>query len=212
MADWHTLYNALSYDYGQCTQFVAGTYSWVGAHWGNGCEWLESAKRDGFKISSTPISGGIAVYSCSLPGSGGDGHVAAVGNVNTEGTFQLTEANWDGFNQTDVRTESLNSGTGKYIIGFIAPPGTDLLLSNNKPSSGANPFDPSGLTNTLGDIGNQIEADLIKVGLSLLGFFIIVLGVGLLLSGELRTKAQTSFKGKESPNAQVASKALEVTA
>lgn len=184
MSDWHTLYNALSYVYGNCTQYVAGTFSWVGARWGNGCQWADSAKAAGFTVSPTPVKNSIAVYRCDLPGSGGAGHVAKVEDVASDG-FTLSEANWSGFNTVDVRKESLGSSTGQYIIGFIMPPGVSAPTGTSTLSS--NPLDPSGLTDTLSAIGDEIAKDLMRVALSLLGFFVLMVGIGLLLSDELRS-------------------------
>lgn len=211
--DWHCLYNALSYVYGECTQFVAGSNSWVGAHWGNACQWIDSAKKAGLQISNTPVKGSVAVYSCELPGSQGFGHVANVVDVKGN-TITLTEANWDGFNQADRRTETVASGSGSYIIGYILPPGVSNSGNQSGGNTGGNPLDPSQLGNTITRIGTTITTDLIRMGLALLGFFIVMLGIGLLLSGELRQAASKTFTDtplKVSPHAMTAETALEVT-
>lgn len=208
MGDWHTLYNALSYTWGNCTQFVAGTFSWVGAHWGNGCQWADSAKAQGLSISKAPVAGSIAVYDCGLPGSHGDGHVAAVDSVKTDGSFVLREANWQGLNVVDTRTDALNSPTGQHIVGFILPPGV-TLDSSQPPAAptGFNPFDPTQLANAITTIGKTIERDLFKVALIFLGVFVVFLGIGLLLSSELRSQLESSV-GKV-PGGGVAGAGLE---
>lgn len=211
MADWHTLYNALSYTFGNCTQFVAGTFSWVGKAWGNGCQWADSAKKQGLSVSSTPVVGSIAVYDCGLPGSQGDGHVAAVTAVDSTG-FTLNEVNWDAFNQVDTRHESLSSGTGSHIIGFILPPGTTDTgggTGAQELSANLNPFDPSGLVKTIASFGQTVEADLFRVALSLLGFYVAMVGIGLLLASTLRKK----IEGNDIPtiHSQTASTAMKTS-
>lgn len=212
MADWHSLYNALSYTFGNCTQFVAGTFSWVGAHWGNGCQWADSAKAQGLTITKKPTAGAIAVYDCSLPGSDGNGHVAVVDKINSDGSFMLNEVNWNAFNTVDSRQEALTSSTGQHIIGFILPPGV-TLDSASQPgvtTTGFNPFDPTQLANTITGIGKTIEQDLFRVALVVLGVFVIFLGIGLLLSSELRNTLDSSVGKVPGAHAASASKGLEV--
>lgn len=205
--DWHTLYNALNYVYGQCTQYVAGTAAWVGRGWGNACQWADNAKRDGLSIGSTPVQGAIPVYDCSTPGSGGNGHVAVVHDVAGDGSFTISEANWDGFNKVDFRKETLDSATGKHIVGFILPPGVTGSAYAAKTTSGLP--DPTQLSAAFQAVGTQIQKDITKVALVLLGFFTVVLGIALLLSNEWRDKAIKAAKGIPGHHAGAAQDALE---
>lgn len=211
MADWHTLFNALSYTFGNCTQFVAGTFAWVGAHWGNGCQWADSAKAQGLTVTKQPTAGAIAVYDCGLAGSNGNGHVAVVQKLNSDGSFLLNEVNWNAFNTVDTRQESLGSATGQHIIGFILPPGT--TLDNSTPgvtTTGFNPLDPTQLTKAITNIGKIVEQDLFRLALIMLGVFVIFLGIGLLLSSELRNALDSSVGKLPGTHAASASKGLEV--
>lgn len=117
-----------SYFLGQCTAYVAQLLSWVPPGLGNAYQWLVNAESQGYQTTTNLADvppGAIAVYSSSLPGSGGDGHVAVVTSTNPgAGTFDVTEENFtyptpagssDG--TPDTRTSSM-----QYVTGFILPP------------------------------------------------------------------------------------------
>ena len=85
---WH-------YPYGQCTYFVSTQRS-VG-QWNNAISWTWQAKRDGWSTGTTPVVGAI--------GQKGN-HVVYVTGVNSDGTFNLSEMNYQGVGVVTYRTVS----------------------------------------------------------------------------------------------------------
>jgi len=83
------------YPYGQCTYFVSTQRS-VG-QWNNARDWTWQAKRDGWSTGSTPVVGAI--------GQKGN-HVVYVTSVNSDGTFSLSEMNYQGVGVVTYRTVS----------------------------------------------------------------------------------------------------------
>lgn len=65
----------------------------------NAENFIESAKRQGLKISKTPTLGGIMVWQrgATLSGSDGAGHVAVVEQINKDGSIITSESGWNGF-------------------------------------------------------------------------------------------------------------------
>jgi CHAP domain len=114
--------NWLSYTFGNCTRYVAEKYSWIPAGLGNAKDWLANAQAKGLTISNIPVPGAVAVYGSGI---GPFGHVAAVEGVNPDGTFNVSEMNFDAFNTVDRRTSTM-----KNVIGFILPPGSTATTSN----------------------------------------------------------------------------------
>jgi surface antigen len=113
-----------SYPYGECTYYVASQYTVLQktACLGNACQWWPAAQQNGWWTSQTPYVGGVMVMNCSTPGSNGDGHVAIVKTVNSDGTFVVSEMNWTAFGQIDSRTVTSMS----HVLGFFSPPGAPI--------------------------------------------------------------------------------------
>lgn len=65
----------------------------------NAENFIESAKRQGLKISKTPTLGGIMVWQRgrTLSGSDGAGHVAFVEQINEDGSIITSESGWGSF-------------------------------------------------------------------------------------------------------------------
>jgi surface antigen len=111
----------------ECTSFVAWrlnndegiafTNHYEGAHFGNAYQWAGAAESVGIPVNGTPAPGSVAVYPSSLPGSGGNGHVAFVLSVNASaGTVTVEEYN---FNVVGAVGELL--GTGQGLVGVVQP-------------------------------------------------------------------------------------------
>lgn len=82
--------NATTYPVGQCTWGVKALAPWVGNFWGNGGQWADSARREGYSVGETPKTGSVAVWN-----DGGYGHVAVV--VGVKGNqIQVKESNYNG--------------------------------------------------------------------------------------------------------------------
>jgi hypothetical protein len=97
---------------------VATRYPNIYPYLGNAKDWIVNAKKQGYKVLRNPVPDSVVVYG---PGNGYSnlGHVAVVDSVNKDGTFNVTEMNYKGYDLIDNRTSSMRG-----VIGFIIPPGS----------------------------------------------------------------------------------------
>jgi len=81
----------------------------------NAENFIESAKRQGLKISSVPVVGGIMVWQKGATLSGGDGagHVAVVERVYDDGTILTSESGWASWAFKTVRRDNSNGRWGQ---------------------------------------------------------------------------------------------------
>lgn len=81
----------------------------------NAENFIESAKRQGLKISSTPIEGGIMVWQkgSTLGGGDGAGHVAVVERVYDDGSILTSESGWASWTFKNVRRYNDNGRWGQ---------------------------------------------------------------------------------------------------
>jgi surface antigen len=100
-----------SFPYGECTYYVATrrAITWAG----NAGQWWQNA-RWSRPEGEVPIAGAVAVFEGA--GYAYDGHVAFVDRVNADGSFLISEMNYDGWGVTDQRTIQANDPS---IVGFI---------------------------------------------------------------------------------------------
>jgi hypothetical protein len=126
-----SIYDALGYTIGQCTDGAAKIATWVGAQWGDASQWLGNAAQQGFPESSTPQIGDVAVWGANMGGALGAGHVAVVTGLQANGDPIVEEENWtNGPGNFDSRLVSPSSAAG--IIGYIEPkPGETTVLPNS---------------------------------------------------------------------------------
>jgi len=98
------------FPYGWCTWWVAQKryVPWSG----NAIDWYYNAQSYGRPVGSTPVPGSILVTAES-----GYGHVAYVESVNGNGSFNVSEMNYQGWGIASNRT--ISRGDGTPIIGFI---------------------------------------------------------------------------------------------
>lgn len=108
-----------NYASGQCTWWCKNQASWVPNGWGNAAEWLTNAKAQGYQTSSNPQVGAIAIWGPGVDPPFGYGHCAKVTAVRPDGSFTVTEMNWQGVGKVDNR----NVGDRSNLMGFILPPG-----------------------------------------------------------------------------------------
>ncbi len=187
------LSSAAAYTWGNCTYYVAQVASWIPGGLGNAGDWLTNAEAKGFKTSSTPQVGSVAVY-----GAGGGysqfGHVAYVTGVNGNGTFDVSEMNFTGLNQVDQRTSTMGD-----VLGFILPPagaaGANLGTGGTwmPGASSTSPGSSSGKSCGWTDIGcwmGQLEQVLQRGFWVALGAATIVVGLALLLIEDLEKQAK----------------------
>ena len=81
----------------------------------NAENFIESAKKQGLKISPTPIEGGIMVWQKggTLSGNDGAGHVAVVERVYDDGTIMTSESGWKSWAWKTVRRDNSNGRWGQ---------------------------------------------------------------------------------------------------
>jgi hypothetical protein len=98
-----------AFPYGYCTYYVSQhrDIPWSG----NAITWLSGARAYGFATGDVPKVGAILVTSESRAG-----HVALVESVNDDGTFTVSEMNYEGYGVISTRTISDSYGA---IMGFI---------------------------------------------------------------------------------------------
>jgi surface antigen len=97
------------FPYGYCTWYVASKreISWMG----NAGAWYGLAQADGMKVGNVPAPGAIMVTRESYLG-----HVALVDAVNADGSWTVSEMNYDGWGVISSRT--IRPGTIS-LVGFI---------------------------------------------------------------------------------------------
>lgn len=78
-------------------------------------DFIESAKRQGLKISSSPIEGGIMVWQkgSTLSPSDGAGHVAVVERVYEDGTILTSESGWASWTFKTICRDNKNGRWGQ---------------------------------------------------------------------------------------------------
>lgn len=81
----------------------------------NAENFIESAKKQGLQISSTPAQGGIMVWKKgkTLSGSDGAGHVAVVEEVYEDGSILTSESGWNAWAFKTVRRYNTNGRWGQ---------------------------------------------------------------------------------------------------
>lgn len=79
------------YPWGQCTWGAKEMAPWAGTYWGNGGDWAESARREGYRVGKTPVVGAIIVWTGIYYGYG---HVGVVTAVESETKIQIMESNY----------------------------------------------------------------------------------------------------------------------
>ncbi|MFV0556105.1 MAG: CHAP domain-containing protein [Lactovum sp.] len=99
------------FPWGQCTW---GVYQILGGNMpiyrGNAADWAVYSNTSG------PTPGAIAVFGPGVQGAGGVGHVAVVSSVNSNGTFNIQETNYNGNPNITTRSNLSTSG-----VSFIIP-------------------------------------------------------------------------------------------
>lgn len=88
------------YAYGDCTWHVFERLSEMGksvsSSFGNASNWDNAAWGAGMTVDNSPSVGAIMQLDPGQGGAGSMGHVAVVEAVNTDGSIQISEMNWNG--------------------------------------------------------------------------------------------------------------------
>lgn len=90
-----------TYDRGWCTWYAKEMRPDLPNRMGNAWKWPSSARAAGFAVGSTPRAGAIGQYG---------NHVVYVESVNSNGTFNLSEMNYEGFGVVSSRSNVSPSG------------------------------------------------------------------------------------------------------
>ena len=94
----------------------------------NAENFIESAKKQGLKISSVPVLGGIMVWQKgnTLGGGDGAGHVAVVEEIFSDGTIMTSESGWNAWAFKTVKRSNANGrwsqASGYKFRGCIINP------------------------------------------------------------------------------------------
>jgi surface antigen len=115
-----------AYAFGNCTYYVAERYPNIYPWLGNALNWVTSAKQRGYTVLSSPAVDTVVVYG---PGNGYSslGHVAVVDAVNPDGSFQVSEMNYTGYDVVDSRRSTMRG-----VIGFVVPPGSSYTAKTQQ--------------------------------------------------------------------------------
>ena len=102
----------------------------------NAENFIESAKKQGLKISSVPVQGGIMVWQrgATLSGNDGAGHVAVVEEIYSDGSILTSESGWAAWAFKTVRRTNENGRWGqssayKFRGCIINPSVTDAKVA-----------------------------------------------------------------------------------
>lgn len=109
-----------TYDFGECTWYVAHELAWVRGGWGNATDWPAHAAAQGFGITDHPVVGSVVAYAAG-GGYSDFGHVAIVEAVWNRFSFQVREMNFVAWDTVDHRTSSMWD-----VEAFILAPGSGL--------------------------------------------------------------------------------------
>lgn len=112
------------YPYGECTYYVDSVTPWIhGDLLGDAKDWLSRAAQYGLQTGTVPIAGSIAVIEPGQPGIDVSpfGHVAKVQSVNTDGSVNVTDMNWN-YELGVVQTHTLQASA---ITGYVYAPSGD---------------------------------------------------------------------------------------
>jgi hypothetical protein len=113
-----------AYAFGNCTYYIAERYPGIFPWLGNAKDWITNAKKQGYPILMKPHPDTIVVYG-SGNGYSSLGHVAVVDSLNPDGSFNVSEMNYNGFDLIDQRRSTMRG-----VIGFIVPPGSSFNPAN----------------------------------------------------------------------------------
>lgn len=85
---------------GDCTWYVFEKRQSMGksvsGSWGDAKNWAGAAASEGYAVNNTPSQGAIMQTGAGQNGAYGQGHVAVVEQVNSDGSIVVSEMNWDG--------------------------------------------------------------------------------------------------------------------
>jgi CHAP domain len=195
--------NAAAYVWGNCTYFVAKTFSWIPSGLGNAKDWLSNAQKKGLPTSSTPHPGDVVVYGAGKGGTdyGTLGHVAIVKSITDANHFVVQEMNARGLGIISERVSSMYD-----VLGFIRNPAnaaaagatgigsavggaastgaavvTDIPGALAQVAQSVASFPQTVLDSITKALGGDLKQFGIRLALVLIGLVLLILGVRMLL-------------------------------
>ncbi len=164
-----------AYAKGNCTWWAKKQAPWVPEFWGNAAEWLTMAQQCGFKTGKRAAKGAVAVWGPGVDPPFGYGHVGVVTDVRGDGSFVVTEMNWQGLGKVDKRNVDPQDPN---LQGFIYAPGSA--------SPGPSLPDPSVIATAISGAGDKfVAAGQLAAG----GFVLLValaLGVWMVMPADVK--------------------------
>jgi surface antigen len=210
----------MSYAYGNCTYYVGERFPQMSQNLGNAKDWLANAKRLGYPTLTKPAPDTVVVYGPgpSRPNDPNSspflGHVAVVDSVNADGSFQVTEMNWNAYDVVDQRRSTMAN-----VLGFFVPPGSSYSGVSQGTSGSGNTVPNAPFTSLDFSIFGQqtsINLDPLVGGAAMLaGGLLMLAGVAVLVmhafkdskAGQMAAGVATSLAAPEVAVAQRVSKA-----
>jgi hypothetical protein len=166
---------------------------------GNANQWVKSAFAHGYPVINQPLPDTVAVF--AGPGYSPEGHVAVVDSVNADGSYNVSEMNYSGWDQVDQRR--VRPG---QELGFIIPPGSMVANLGSTAASPAGYFAANAnsggcITRWNLPFGTSICMDGIVGGAAMAGGGVIMMGgvlvlVALAITSTQVGRASTSALGK----------------
>jgi surface antigen len=122
-------------------------YGGIPDYWWNAWRWLSNAQRVGIPTGTTPVRGALVVFPRGYGGSA-VGHIAYVESVNADGSYVVSERNWNYNSNVTVRRVGPYAGVA-FIYG--GPAGTGLQtppVTTTPPSTTTTPTTTTPTTTT----------------------------------------------------------------
>lgn len=109
------VYSGNGYAYGYCTWWAAQRRIETGrpipSNFGHAVSWKVNSQRAGFAGGSTPQAGAVIWFPM-----GGLGHVGYVESVGADGSVNISDMNWGGWNRVTYRVIPAAEANGYYYI------------------------------------------------------------------------------------------------
>lgn len=124
-----------TYDFGECTWYVAGELAWIPGGLGNAGDWCANAAGRGLQETLTPTEGSAVIYAAG-DGYSIFGHCGVVEQVYGDNTFLVREMNYVAWDQVDHRRSSMWDVACFILAPGMSPgPGGGPSLGGGGPSN-----------------------------------------------------------------------------
>jgi surface antigen len=110
----------------------------------NAWAWAKNAQRGGFRVGTKPAAGAIAVWPANYHHAGKVGHVAYVEKVLSDGSYAISEMDWNGSPLVHRRVVGSADGALRFIYrdaGELKPRGHGRVLGLSYTADGNGLFE-----------------------------------------------------------------------